>query len=336
MFLPAAEFFQTLPFGLLLLFFALGLVSLTAGGEWLCRGAVGLAKRLRIRPVIIGLTVVSAATSMPEFVISLLGAISGSHGLSIGNIVGSNIVNIGLILGVSALICPLVIRARLIRTDVPILIGLSFLFTALCWNSLSRWNGVLLLLVMVVYLMFLVQASRRDRVAVKEIQEELDEKGIDSSLFRTVLWVVVGTLALAGGGALLVHSSVETAVRLGVNEVLIGVTIVALGTSLPELAASIMAAIRRHADICAGNIVGSNLFNLLLVSGMVAVISPIEVDRALFLLEFPAMLIFALLLWPFFFTGKIVSRNEGFLLLILYVIFLTLTTIFWSGWLTGA
>lgn len=323
------EFVHSLPLAALLVFFVLGLAGLAAGGDWLCRGAVNLAALLKIKPIVIGLTVVSAATSMPEFFISLLGSLSGSPGLAIGNIVGSNIANIGLILGISALICPLVIRLRLIRIDVPILIGVSLLFAGLCWASLlSRTDGFLLLIILGGYLFFLARHSREEATVGREIEEEVEEQLRGASLRGALFWVGLGAVALMAGADLLVRSSVEMAARLGVSEVLIGLTVVAVGTSLPELAASIAAAVRRQADLCAGNIVGSNLFNLILVGGMVAAISPVEIDQRLFLLEFPFMLFFALLLWPLFFTGKTLSRKEGIILLLLYAAFLTCTTIF--------
>jgi len=306
---------------LLFVVFGFGLAGLTLGGDWLCRGAVNLAALLKVKPVIIGLTVVSIATSMPELFTSLIGSLSGSYGLAIGNILGSNIGNVGLILGISALICPLVVRTRLIRVDVPILIGVTLLFTALAWNSLSRFDGAILLTVCFGYFAFIIRQARNDRT-VQPLEEELEEEYKQSSITRTILWVIVGTFSLALGADLLVRSSVEMATRLGVSEVLVGLTVVAIGTSLPELAASVTAAIRKHVDLCAGNIVGSNLFNLILISGAVPLISPILIDRRLFLVEFPAMILFAVLMWPLFFTGKIVSRKEGVLLLILYIVFL--------------
>jgi cation:H+ antiporter len=325
------EFFQGLPFLLLILAFAFGVAGLTLGGNWLCRGAVSLATVLKIRPIIIGLTVVSAATSMPEFFTSVLGALTGSPGLAIGNIIGSNIANIGLILGISALLCPLVIRVRLIRIDVPIMIAVSFLFVVLCWTSLSRFDGLLLLTVLSGYLLFLVRETQRDPMTAQEIEEELGETITRSSLPVSAVWVVLGTVALAAGAELLVRSSVEMAGRLGVNEVLIGLTVVAIGTSLPELATSIVAAARKHADLCAGNLVGSNLMNLILVSGLVATITPLPVERQLFQVEFPFMLFFAVLLWPLFFTGRILSRNEGIVLLLFYLIFLGVTSVLRLG-----
>lgn len=325
-----AEFLQPLPFVVLLIVFALGLAALTLGGDWLFRGSVNLAALLKIKPVIIGLTVVSIATSMPELFTSLIGSLTGSYGLAIGNIVGSNIGNIGLILGISALICPLVVRTRLIRIDVPILIGVSLLFAALCWNSLSRIDGALLLGTCLGYFFFIVHESRKDR-SRQPIEEELEEEIHRSSLPRAVTWVLLGTVALALGAELLVRSSVEMAERLGVSDVLIGLTVVAIGTGLPELAASITAAVRKHVDLCAGNIVGSCLFNLILIGGAVSMISPIQVEPRLFIVEFPVMIAFALLMWPLFFTGKMVSRKEGILLLFSYGGFLILSVLSQSG-----
>jgi cation:H+ antiporter len=184
-------------------------------------------------------------------------------------------------------------------------------------------------------LIFLVRASRGEERVEAGIQEAIRDRIGDLSLGRSLLWLGLGTVSLGLAGGLLVQSSVEIAGRLGVSEVLIGLTVVAIGTSLPELAASIAAALRKQADLCAGNIVGSNLLNLILVSGSVSVISPIGIDRRLFLVEFPAMLFFALLLWPLIFTGKIVSRLEGVLLLLFYGAFLTLSVSFHSGWLSA-
>lgn len=323
-----AQLFSGLPFAVLVVVFVVGLAALTAGGEWLLRGAVSLAAVLRIKPVIIGLTVVSAATSMPEFFTSLFGTLKGSDGLAIGNIVGSNIANVGFILGIAALISPLMIRVRLIKIDVPILIGISLLFVALCWNSLSRGDGVILLVLLVGYLFFLVKEAREDVTGEQLMEEELEDQLQKRSLPASFVWVIVGSLALALGADFLVRSSVEIAARWGVNEVLVGLTVVALGTSLPELAASVVAAVRKHADLCAGNVVGSNLFNLIFVTGLVATVNPIEVEQKLFRVEFPFMLLFAVLLLPLFFSGKILSRKEGLILLILYAAFLSLSTFF--------
>jgi cation:H+ antiporter len=326
-----SELLHGVPWLVLLLIFGGGLTGLTLGGEWLCRGAATLASLLKVKPVIIGLTVVSIATSMPELFTSLIGNLSGSPGLAIGNIVGSNISNIGLILGISALICPLVVRSRLIRIDVPILVVVTFIFTAMCWNSLSRLDGAILALLCGGYLIFIIREARQEQPGTA-LAEEVTAEFAPKSLSRSVVWVVLGTVALGLGAELLVRSSVEMAGRLGVSDVLVGLTIVAIGTSLPELAASIAAALRRHVDLCAGNIVGSNLFNLILISGVVSLVAPIEVEQRMFVVEFPVLIFFTCLMWPFFFTGKIVSRKEGVLLLILYAVFLILSVSSQSGW----
>ncbi len=313
-------------FGWLLVFHLVGLTVLTLGGGLLCRGAVGLAFRLELRPVVVGLTVVSLATSTPELFISFFGAASGNTGLVLGNIVGSNVANMGLILGLSALICPLVIRLRLIRRDVPLLVGVTVLFCVLSWNVLGRWEGGLLFGLGVLYVALVLRKSPADADEGLDlgIAEEV-ENGARISLNRSLLLILAGTVFLALGAEMLVGAASETAARLGVSDVLIGVTIVAVGTSLPELSASVSAAVMRQADLCAGNLVGSNLFNLLLIGGGVAVFFPIPVEPRLFAVEMPALLLFTVLLWPFFLTGRVVSRREGGLLLGLYVLFLVLS-----------
>lgn len=316
------SWFEGMPGGLLLLVFAAGLALLAFGGAWMCRGAVGISLRLKIKPVVVGLTVVSIATSMPELFISMVGSLGGFHGLAIGNIVGSNISNIGLILGLSALLCPLVVRLRLIRTDVPLLIGITFLFAFLCWNSLSRLDGGILISLCLGY--FILLLRRTGGGSPDEAELELDVSQATPSLPRMLFLLAAGTAALAVGADLLVRSSVTTAQRLGVGDALIGLTIVAVGTSLPELATSVTAALKKQADLCAGNIIGSNLFNLVLISGLVSLVAPIEVERSLFQIEFPALLILTVLLWPVFLTGRVVSRKEGGFLLGLYGLFLLL------------
>ncbi len=311
--------------------FAAGLAGLAAGGGALCRGAVALSLRLRLRPVVVGLTVVSLATSSPELFTSFVAAARGSPGLVLGNLVGSNIANVGLILGLSELICPLVIRLPLIRRDVPVLLGATVLFCLLSWNVLGRWEGGLLLATGLGYLrLVLRKPPAGETEPACEFAGEI-ERGARTGLAGSLLWLAGGTVLLAGGADLLVASSVETAARWGVSDVLIGVTIVAIGTSLPELATSISAAVMRQADLCAGNLVGSNLFNLLLIGGGVALFFPIPVEPRFFAVEMPALLLFTALLWPFFLTGRIVSRKEGGLLLALYAAFLVLTALFQAG-----
>lgn len=315
-----AGWIEGLAVGWLAIFFGVGVVLLVFGGDGLCRGAVHLARALRIPPVIIGLTVVSIATSMPELFTSLFGALRGSGSLAVGNIIGSNIGNVGLILGVAALLCPLTVRSRLVRRDVPILIVVTIIFLLLAWKGFNRVDGIVLLALCVGYFAYLVKGARK---GILDAPGEIDDPV--HSLWGAVAWVVGGAIALAVGADCLVGSAVGIARKFGVTEVVIGLTVVAIGTSLPELAAAVAAAVKKEADLCAGNIIGSNLFNLILVGGAVAVVSPLEVEAALFYWELPVMFLLTLILWPFFWTGKVVSRPEGAILITLYVAFLAIT-----------
>ncbi len=306
---------------------AAGIAALTLGGGLLCRGSVGVALFFNIRPVVVGLTVVALATSTPELFTSLVAAWSGNTDLVLGNIVGSNIANVGLILAISALICPLVIKLRLIRRDVPLTIAATLLFCLLAWGSLGRWDGVVLLVLFGAYFVWVL---RKPAIAMDEDEVRLSVS--EGNGWRwNVVCILAGTVLLAAGAEVLVASAEETAVRLGVGEVLIGITLVAVGTSLPELSAALSAAFMRQADLCAGNIVGSNLFNLLLVAGASAAVHPIPVDNLFYVVEMPALIAFTVLLWPFFLTGRVVSRREGAVLLVIYGGFILLTCLARTG-----
>ena len=324
--------YSTFPVWLLLVFLVLGLLGLTFGGDWLTQGAAAISVNLKISPVVIGLTVVSMATSMPELVTSLLAA-KDSPGLAIGNIMGSNIANIGLILGITALITPLAIQLRLIRREVPFLLAVTLLFTLFAVGGFARWEGIVLLSVAFAYLAYVIRSAKNEPDSINaEFMEEVEEAS-ETSVGKACWLVLLGALLLGLGADFLVGSSVEMASRMGISDSLIGLTIVAIGTSLPELAASVAAARSGHSDICAGNIVGSNLFNLLLIGGAVSTIVPFPVEASLFQFEFPAVILLtALLLW-FFKTGHIVSRREGVTLLVLYLGILTISALSQLGML---
>lgn len=307
----------------LLILVACGLAGLYYGGDWLTQGAVGIALIMNIPKVIVGLTVVSIATSAPELVTSILAGARGSPGIAIGNIVGSNIANIGFILGVSALICPMHIERRLVKFDVPLLFVVTLAFFILSLGGLSRWEGFLLLLAMFIYIGFLIKQARTHPEAVDAAATE-ELEGAPRSPLRATGLVLLGTAILVFSANLLVDSSVEIASRLGVSDVLIGITVVAFGTSLPELAASVTAALQKHSDLAAGNIVGSNLFNLLLIGGALATAFPVAVDPALFRWEYPAMLFTCVLMWLFFLTNRGISRWEGGVLLAAYTGFIAI------------
>ena len=314
--------FPAFPVWGLLALLALGLLGLSFGGDWLTRGAAAISVNLKINPVVIGLTVVSMATSMPELVTSLLAA-KDSPGLAIGNMMGSNIANIGLILGITALFSPLAIQLRLIRREVPILIAVTLLFTWFAVGGFARWEGGVLLGLTLVYLIYVIRSAKSEPESVNSEFIEEVEQAARTSVAKASWLILAGGLLLALGADVLVGSSVEMASRMGVSDALIGLTIVAIGTSLPELAASVAAARSGHSDICAGNIVGSNLFNLLLIGGCVASIIPFPVDPGLLKMEFPAVIFLTVLLLWFFKTGHIVSRREGVALLLLYIAILS-------------
>tara|TARA_Y100001949_G_scaffold175187_1_gene184403 strand:- start:5198 stop:6280 length:1083 start_codon:yes stop_codon:yes gene_type:complete len=304
-----------------------GLVLLVAGAEVLVRGAAKLAAQFGIPPLIIGLTVVAFGTSAPETAVSVQAALNGSGDIAIGNVLGSNIANVLLILGVTSLVAPLIVSRQLIRLDVPIMIGASLVTYALAWDgSLSRLDGALLFSAVIAYTAFLIISSRRATAAATADDEFAKEFGLDetpkpyASLINAGL-VVAGLVLLVTGSNFLVEGAVSLARALGLTELVIGLTVIAIGTSLPELATSILAAIRGERDIAVGNIVGSNIFNLLCVLGLASLVSPdaIGVAANALAFDFPVMIAVALACLPIFFTGYAINRWEGLLFVAYYV-----------------
>jgi len=304
-----------------------GLVLLVAGAEVLVRGAAKLAAQFGIPPLIIGLTVVAFGTSAPETAVSVQAALNGSGDIAIGNVLGSNIANVLLILGVTSLVAPLIVSRQLIRLDVPIMIGASLVTYALAWDgSLGRLDGTLLFSAVIAYTAFLIISSRRATAAATADDEFAKEFGLDetpkpyASLINAGL-VVAGLVLLVTGSNFLVEGAVSLARALGLSELVIGLTVIAIGTSLPELATSILAAIRGERDIAVGNIVGSNIFNLLCVLGLASLVSPnaIGVAANALAFDFPVMIAVALACLPIFFTGYAINRWEGLLFVAYYV-----------------
>lgn len=327
--LPVADF----AVWLLLVVLVLGFIALTYGGDLLTAGAAAISVNMKIDPIVVGLTVVSIATSMPEMATSLMAA-KDNPGIALGNILGSNIANIGLILGVAAILAPLKIQLRLIRREVPILIGVTVVFGLFALGGgFHRVEGAILLALTAAYLIYVVRNAKAEPQAVAEEFAEGAEEIPQKSNPAALALVLIGGGLLALGADFLVSSSVEIATRMGVSDLFIGLTIVAIGTSLPELSASIAAVRAGHGDICAGNIVGSNLFNILLIGGGVSALTEMDVQSELLLVEFPALLLLsALLLW-FFKSGHIVSRREGVCLLFLYFTILSVSALSQFGYL---
>lgn len=300
-----------------------GIVGLFAGAEALVRGSSSLAIRMGISPLVVGLTVVAFATSSPELVVSIKAALEGNPGIVVGNVVGSNICNIGLILGVAALISPMRIKTQLIKREIPIMIIVGFiLLLVLANDSISRLEGVLLILGIISYVIFSYLYARKEKVI--ETSREFIEaipKGRTKSVWVSILLIVGGLGLLLGGAHIFVNGAVEVAVRMGVSQAIIGLSMVALGTSLPELITSVVASFRNENDIAIGNAVGSNVFNVLSVLGFSSVVSPIS-SSGVGYIDLGIMMLFMIVILPMSKSGFVLKRFEGTILLAGYFAYL--------------
>lgn len=312
---------------LTIVLFLLGLVFLVAGAEALVKGASFLASAVGVSPLVIGLTVVSFGTSAPELAVSVNAALNDQADIAVGNVVGSNIFNVLFILGLSAIIVPLIVNQQLVRFDVPLMIVAS----AVTWlmsldGSISRFDGLLLFAGIIGYTAMTVIAGRRieRQERAKKKEEESNAPASEKStgkLATNIGLIIVGLALLILGSKWLVDGAVALATTMGLSPLVIGLTIVAAGTSLPEVATSVMAAVRGQRDIAVGNVVGSNIFNLLGILGLTAVIAPsgVPVNPALLSMDIPFMVAVAIACLPIFFTGHVIARWEGILFLLYYV-----------------
>ena len=306
--------------------FLVGLVALYFGAEWLVKGAGRLARAYGVSALVVGLTVVAAGTSAPELVVTLLAAVRGQSDVAMGNVVGSNIVNVGVVLGLAAIIRPLVVGMALVRREAPVMVGASVLLLLFARDGLiARWEAAVLLLAFAVYILLTIRLARREPAAVeREFAENEEARGIvpeAAPAWRNAALIAAGLCVLVVGAQLLVGSALYFSRALGVPELIVGVTVVAIGTSLPEIAASLVAAVRGEAEIVLGNVVGSNIFNILLILGAAAMARPVSVARPLLTFEIPVMIGAALLVLPLIYTGRRVERWEGVLLVAGYVAF---------------
>ena len=311
----------------LLLLFAGGIVALIAGANLLVRGASSLAAALGIPPLVIGLTVVAFGTSSPELAVSVQSAWSGQTDIAVGNAVGSNIFNVLFILGLSALVAPLVVSEQLVRKEVPIMIAASGLLLLLARDGhIGRVDSLLLFAGVVLYTAYLIVQARRERASAST---DYSREFGDTAARRGRGWlvqlasVVVGLGLLVLGSGWLVEGAVQIARLLGLSELIIGLTIVAAGTSLPEVAASVIATLKGERDIAVGNVVGSNIFNILAVLGLSGLVAPsgLDVSPALARFDIPVMIFVAVACLPIFFTDYRVARWEGALFLAYYVFY---------------
>ena len=299
-----------------------GLVLLFFGADWLVKGAVTMALHLGLSPLIVGLTVVALGTSLPEALVSVQAAIDNQGGIALGNVIGSNILNIALILGISALIQPLKVDSHLVKADVPLLVGASFLLIVLLEDfHISRMEGALLLLCIVFYVSGNIMTVKRTSPAEDEIEGMEIPEDPSKNLLRDIGFLILGLIALAFGSNFLVSGAVDLARIWGLSEALIGLTIVSIGTGTPELATALMAAYRKTADIAIGNAVGSNLFNIMFVVGLAGLVAPMDAT-GINSSDLYVMFGLTILLLPTVWTGMVLSRKEGFLFLVIYVSYL--------------
>lgn len=298
-----------------------GLAGLYYGAEWLVRGASRFARSFQIKPVVIGLTIVAFGTSAPELVTSITAGIKHLSDIAMGNVIGSNIANIGLILGLSALVRPLTIDMKLLYREMPIVVGISFLLYFMGWDgTLSRTEGGILCGGIVMYTFYVYRVALKETNAiVHEYEEFLETKNTNNK--NNIFLILIGLGALLGGAHFLVHAAIYIAKSIGISELVIGLTVIAVGTSLPELATSMVAAIRKESDISVGNVLGSNIFNILAVLGISSIIQPLSINTNSLIVDMPVMLLFSIFLIPLITWRFVLTRGQGVFLLMGYGIY---------------
>ena len=301
--------------------FLVGIGVLYVGAEAMVKGAATLALRYGLRPIVVGLTVVALGTSMPEFVINFFSAIAGEDALAIGNIIGSNICNIALILGISAVVLPLSVDRAMLRKEYPMMLGAMLMFYLLALDGrLGTVDGFLLVCGLVGFLVFVVVDAQRHAAQRTDSDAddlaEVETEDLHASPAKQAGYLAAGMVGLTLGARLMVDSAVDIARYMGVGEVTIGLTIVAVGTSLPELAASVVSSSRGEAEMSVGNSMGSNLLNVLFVVGLVSMMRPLNVKPMSLDVHFPVMIGFTLLLFPLAWTGRRITRLEGSFMLV--------------------
>lgn len=315
-----------------IIFVIIGLIGLFYGGDWLVNGSSRLASSFGIEPLIIGITIVAFGTSVPELLVNLSAAFQGSTTVAIGNVVGSNIANIGLILGVTGLIYPISVKATLVRREIPILIFITIVAVLLgLKGEFGTVDGVLLFAGFLAFNAFMYWATMRERKSgqlKKQDVQELDSADQPAAINRgfELGRIVVGIILLGIAANLLITGATSIALAIGVSELVISITLIAFGTSLPELAASVIAALKQESDIAIGNVIGSNIANILMVLGATALVKPVPVPQEVITMQFPVMIIFTLLLLPFAWD-RILQRREAFLFLGGYTIFIIATVL---------
>ena len=291
------------------------------GGDFLVRGASNIALRLHISPLVVGLTIVAFGTSAPELLISLKSALAGSPDLTMGNVVGSNICNLALVLGITCVIGPIHVRPDSMKIDWPVAMGSALIlyFVSLS-GHINRLEGIMFFSLLIIYTIFIIRKSRKESKSMREIEEDLDLPDSSSSnVWKDVVFLLIGCLGLYYGSEWFVGGAQELARYLGVSERVIGITVLALGTSLPELVTAIVASLKKETDLALGNLMGSNIFNVLSILGITSIITDIEVNSEIINHDMIPMLIITLLILPMMITGRNIGRFEGGILLAIYL-----------------
>ncbi len=300
---------------------AAGFILLFAGGEAVVRGAVALARRFEVSPLVIGLTIVGFGTSLPELLVSLNAALNGAPGIAVGNVVGSNMANMMLVLGVAAVICPIAVKPEVIRRDALFMVGVTAVFVLVGLSgSVKALEGGLMVALLLGYIGLSLWQDKQAGDGAAELHREAADEltGLPERLWVMLIWSAVGFAAVLYGADLLVSGAVSSAKTFHVSDEVIGLTLVAVGTSLPELTVSIVAAYRGHSDVCIGNILGSNIFNLFGILGITALVTPVPFADKIVDFDLWALLAMTILLVVVMLTGRRVSRAEAVLLLALY------------------
>lgn len=304
-----------------ILLLILGLVVLVVGGDFLVKGASGIALKMNVEPMVVGLTVVSLGTSAPELIVSLNSALSGQADIALGNVVGSNIANLGLVLGLTAIIFPIAVGTKVLRVDWPVLVLFSGLVYTFGYdNEIVRWEGAVLFTILIGYIYMLLKRGKTNPDEAEV--EDLDTKAAEKSSWQLIGFIFLGMVALYFGADWFLKGGVSLGKSFGLSEKIIGVTIIAFGTSAPELAASVIAAYRKETDIALGNLVGSNIFNIGAVLGLTSMIQPLNTDASIMSFDVYFMLGTAIILFPLMIFRKRLSIPSGLILFSVYVVFI--------------
>ncbi|MEO1050621.1 MAG: calcium/sodium antiporter [Bacteroidota bacterium] len=306
-----------------------GLFILILGGDLLVRGASSIALRLHISPLVVGLTIVAFGTSAPELLISIKSALAGSPDLTMGNVIGSNICNLALVLGVTALINPIKVQGDSIKIDWPMTMGSSLLLYLVVRPGLvfegglvSKGVGIVFIMILAIYTIFIVRKSRKETKAMKAMEEDMEmPDGPSKNVWKDILFIVLGCAGLYFGSEWFVEGAKNLALELDVDERIIGITVLALGTSLPELVTAIVASIKKESDLALGNLMGSNIFNILSILGITSIIKEIKVSQEIISHDMVSMLWITLAILPMMLIRKKMSRISGGILLVIYLVY---------------